>query len=75
MTFIDVLAILAVLAVLALLTYLTRSKDGCSSCHSDCSSCIKGKSFYEEYKREEAKKQSRKADHTVNENSNQAKNI
>lgn len=75
MTFIDVLAILAVLAVLALLTYLTRSKGGCSSCHSDCSSCIKGKSFYEEYKREEAKKQSTSADNTVNENSDQAKNI
>lgn len=57
MSLIDVLAIGAVLAVLGVLTYLTRSKGGCSSCHSDCSACAKGKSFYETYKQEEAKKQ------------------
>ncbi len=59
MSWVDGIAILVVLAVLAVLTYVTRNKAGCSSCSSDCRTCAKGKSFYEAYKQDEAKKQAR----------------
>ena len=48
----DIVLIGIILGILALLTYLTRGKKtggGCAGCHSDCSSCLGVRSFYDEY--------------------------
>ena len=50
----DLIVVIVLFAILALIFYATRNSDknGCSGCHSDCSSGSSFSNLYEEYKKD-----------------------